>query len=122
MTSVLVVENEALIAMDLEEMLASAGLSPVVHVASNEEALAWLADKRCDIAILDLMVRDGLTTPVAELLNGARVPFLVYSGHARHDVDPGEAFEDAIWLSKPCTQAELVNAIRHASEKQLPQQ
>ena len=119
MTSVLVVENEALIAMDLEEMLASAGLSPVVHVASNEEALA---DKRCDIAILDLMVRDGLTTPVAELLNGARVPFLVYSGHARHDVDPGEAFEDAIWLSKPCTQAELVNAIRHASEKQLPQQ
>lgn len=113
--TVLLVENEALIAMDLEEMLASAGFGPVSHVTSTGDALAWLSDRRCDIAVLDLMVRDGSTGSVAEMLRCSNVPFLVYSGHARHDIDAGSAFDDAVWLSKPCTQTELERAIGQAT-------
>jgi DNA-binding response OmpR family regulator len=75
--SILLVENEPLIAMDLEDMLQSAGYADVSHVGSIKQAFAWLGARSPDVAILDLMVRDGATTGVAQHLRGAGTPFLV---------------------------------------------
>ena len=111
---ILVVENEPLIAMDLEEMLRSAGYADISHVVSVEEAFGWLGTRSPAVAILDLMVRDGATTTVAQHLRHSGTPFLVYSGLAPADVPRVAAFEDAIWLSKPCTQSDLVLAIEQA--------
>jgi DNA-binding response OmpR family regulator len=112
--SILVVENEPLIAMDLEEMLRSAGYANIDYVASVEEAFGWLGTRSPSAVILDLMVRDGTTTPVAHQLRGDGTPFLVYSGLARTEVQHDAVFDDAIWLSKPCTQSDLVLAIEQA--------
>lgn len=109
--SILVVENEPLIAMDLEEMLRSAGYTDISHVVSIEEAFGWLDARSPAVAILDLMVRDGATTTVAQHLLRAGTPFLVYSGLAPADVPANAPFNDAVWLSKPCTQSDLVLAI-----------
>lgn len=108
---ILLVENEPLIAMDLEEMLRSAGYADISHVASLEEAFGWLDTQSPAIAILDLMVRGGATTSVAQHLRIAGTPFLVYSGLARGETPRDAVFDDAIWLSKPCTQSDLVLAI-----------
>ena len=112
--TVLVVENEALIALDLEGMLLSAGAGKVHHAMSSREALDWLQHEEPDLAILDLFVSDGSSAPVAERLRDIGTPFLIYSGHT-HDSAPGAAdFADAIWISKPCTQSELMLAIERS--------
>ena len=112
--TVLLVENEALIALDLEGMLLSAGARNVHHVVSSRDALDWLQRERADLAILDLFVSDGSIAPVAAWLRQRGTPYLIYSGHT-HDSAPGAAaFGDAIWLSKPCTQSELVRAIERS--------
>lgn len=112
--SILLVENEPLIAMDLEVMLRSAGYADIGHVVSVEQAFEWLGTQSPAAVILDLMVRDGKTTPVARHLHASGTPFLVYSGLERAEVQYDVVFDDAIWLSKPCTQSDLVLAIEQA--------
>jgi DNA-binding response OmpR family regulator len=112
--SILLVENEPLIAMDMEDMLRSAGYVDVSHVVSVEQAMGWLGARSPAVAILDLMVRDGETTPLAQQLRQAGTPFLIYSGRRREDGPPHAAFDGAVWLSKPCTQSDLVLAIEQA--------
>ena len=112
--TVLLVENEALIALDLEGMLLSAGAKSIHHTMSSQDALDWLKREKADLAILDLIVSDGSSAPVAEHLRRVGTPYVIYSGHT-HDSAPGAAaFGDAIWLSKPCTQSELVGAIERS--------
>ena len=112
--TVLLVENEALIALDLEGMLLSAGAISIHHTMSSQDALDWLKREKADLAILDLIVSDGSSAPVAEYLRRVGTPYVIYSGHT-HDSAPGAAaFGDAIWLSKPCTQSELVGAIERS--------
>jgi DNA-binding NtrC family response regulator len=117
--TVLLVENEAFIALDLESMLLLAGAVRVHHAVSSREALDWLETRSADLAILDLFVSDGSTAPVAGRLRGKRTPFLVYSGHTHDSAPDAAAFGDAIWLSKPCTHAELRAAIERSLRRSL---
>lgn len=112
--TVLLVENEALIALDLEGMLLSAGAKSVHHKMSCRDALDWLEREKADLAILDLVVSDGSSAPVAEQLRKIGTPFVIYSGHTHDTAPDAAAFGDAIWLSKPCTQSELVGAIERS--------
>jgi CheY-like chemotaxis protein len=113
-STVLLVENEPLIALDLEGMLLALGASSVHHVVSSDEALAWLRDHRPELAILDIFVKDGPSTPVADQLRLQSIPFVVHSGHTRRGSGYGASFSEAVWLSKPCTEADLVVAIDQA--------
>ena len=49
--TVLLVENEALIALDLEGMLLSAGAKSIHHTMSSQDALDWLKREKADLAI-----------------------------------------------------------------------
>lgn len=109
--TVLLVENEPLIAMDMEGMLLSAGAARIHHATSSQDALDWLNNSKADLAILDLVVSDGSSAPVAERLRAHGTPFLVYSGHTHDSAPDAATFADAVWLSKPCTQSELVAAV-----------
>lgn len=109
--TVLLVENEPLIAMDLEGMLLAAGAAKVHHAISSRDALDWLGASNADLAILDLFVSDGSSAPVAERLRMQGTPFMVYSGHTQDSAPDIGQFGDAVWLSKPCTQSELVAAV-----------
>lgn len=109
--TVLLVENEPLIAMDLEGMLLSAGAGSVHHAMSSGDALDWLDGTRPDLAILDLFLSDGSSAPVAERLRLQGTPFVIYSGHTHDSAPDAAAFGDVVWLPKPCTQSELVAAV-----------
>ena len=109
--TVLLVENEPLIAMDLEGMLLSAGAANIHHAISSRDALDWLDGSKADLVILDLFVSDGSSIPVAERLRVQGTPFVVYSGHAHDSAPSAAAFGNAVWLRKPCTQSELVAAV-----------
>ena len=75
--SVLVVEDEALVAWDLESTLTAAGLKVLGPVASVQAALDLLRNNRPDAAILDVNLQGELVTPVARELRNMKVPFVL---------------------------------------------
>jgi CheY-like chemotaxis protein len=98
---VLVAEDEALIALDLEAALRGFGcevLGPTPTVAAT---LALLAERRPNVALLDPGLRDGWAAPVARALAAAGVPFAVVTGHCREALAADPALRDAPRLAKP---------------------
>lgn len=74
---VLIVEDEALIAMDLVDIVESEAGFVIGPFRTNRDALAALAREAVDVAILDLNLADGDATPTARFLFTAGVPILV---------------------------------------------
>jgi DNA-binding response OmpR family regulator len=78
--SVLLVENEPLIAFDIASELQRAGAC--VHSAGSvEQALAILDDASPSAAILDYRLGDGTADDICEMLTKRKIPFVVYSGY-----------------------------------------
>lgn len=71
---VLVVEDEALLALDIADELERAG-GEVEMAASARRALALIEQQEFDAAILDFRLSDGTSLPVAAELKARRVPY-----------------------------------------------
>jgi DNA-binding response OmpR family regulator len=82
---VLVVEDEAVVAMDVEGELLRAGAEVMGPAASVGEALRLIevaaADGGLTAAVLDIKLADEAVTPVADALAERRVPFLFATGY-----------------------------------------
>jgi CheY-like chemotaxis protein len=78
---VLVVEDEAVVAFDLELILKDFGCTVLDLVSSNAAALEVLAQMRPDIVVLDVRLGDGSAEPVAKALSDAGIPFIVATGY-----------------------------------------
>ncbi|SMF78822.1 response regulator [Allosphingosinicella indica] len=109
--SILIVEDEPLIAMMLEDFLDSLGHRIVGTVDSVEEALDRVAQGGFDVAIVDVQLRGGEKVwPVADKLAETGVPFVLATGG---HVDPPPAEHAAVpVLAKPYT----IDAIQPAIE------
>ena len=106
----LLLEDEPLIAMDVEQMLEDECFD-VTTVMSCEEASHWLAGARPDIVIVDIELRDGRSDKVVERLVEDNIPFIVYSGdHPSMHVDT--PFAHGRWVNKPVAPEELVALAR----------
>lgn len=109
--SVLLLEDEALIALDTEFLLSEAGFRIAGTLGSCAEAMEWLPNGAADIAILDIVLGDGISVKVAEALGQLRIPFLVYSGVSFDESIHPQVFADALWISKPCEPAQMIAAV-----------
>lgn len=78
---VFVVEDEALVLMDLEDLLRDLGCEIVASAASLDEALATAGEVGCDAAILDVNLAGRSIGPVADRLAGRGIPFLFATGY-----------------------------------------
>src|SRR5690348_9513373 len=58
---VLIVEDEALLAMQIEQLLREAGHESVGHAMDSEEAFELARERRPDLVLVDVRLRDGLT-------------------------------------------------------------
>ncbi len=105
----LVVEDEPLLALDIETMLTEAGYLVAGPYASWREALQSVATHRPDAAIVDFLVQDGNSTELLRALDEALIPFAIYSGR---DQASAPEFADAIWLEKPCMPEKLKSVMR----------
>lgn len=111
--TVMVVEDEFIIALDLSETVADLGLRCEGPFSTNSGALKALADEMPDCAILDVMIGDGEVFPVADALTSAGVPIIFHSGH----VPPEEVrtrYPEAIACSKPCPPDQLIAMVTQA--------
>jgi CheY-like chemotaxis protein len=106
---VLVVDDDSLLALDLEVFLEGEGCVVVGPAPSVDAALALIAAAPPDAAILDLDLGGQTSAPVADALAAADVGFLFISGHSLSRLPTRHA--DRRLLAKPWTEAELREAL-----------
>ena len=111
--SVLLVEDNMIIALDLEGALMKLGVRQVLMAASVADALTQLAEARPDFAILDLNLGDETSIPVAERLKAMGVPFIFGTGFGDQANLP-EGLAGAQILSKPYSDKALRDALTAA--------
>lgn len=110
--SILVVEDEAFIAMAIEDILKSEGAGRVVTAHSCQAAMKCLEGAPFDAAILDVRLPDGTTSQVAEKLAKTKTAVVFHSGHAERELLA--EFPQASFLGKPAKSSDLVMSIREA--------
>ncbi len=96
---ILIVEDEFLVALDMERLVGEGGGRVVGPVTTLEEALAKARDEPLDGAILDVNIGGRKITPVARVLRERGVPFILSTGYGPQGLDPEIA--DAPSLCKP---------------------
>ena len=109
---VLLVEDEAMIAMLVEDMLEDLGRDLAAVATRLEEALALSRSEAFDLAILDLNLGGVLTYPVADALRDRGVPFIFATGYGSSGLK--DTYTDLPTLQKTYTQEALGHAITAA--------
>jgi DNA-binding NarL/FixJ family response regulator len=110
---VMIVEDEFLVAMELESELMDQGCVVIGPAGRAAPALALLEDEAPDAVLLDLNLDGETPTALAEALQRRHVPFIVVSGYgSRHQEPP--ILRDAPRLQKPVRQRELLAALARA--------
>jgi len=114
--TLMIVEDQALIAMDLEAMLIEQGMTVAGIWASCEQALAALdSGTAIDAAILDYHLGDENTAPVADALEQRGVPFIF--AMAQGDAILPARFAGKPTIRKPYDSVQLRSALDAAVNK-----
>ena len=112
---ILVVEDEFLIALDIEDTLRNLGCEVMGPAATVGEALALVETAVPDAAVLDVRLGDHSTGDIARELRQRGVPFMVLTGYDRGQIaDP--ALREALLLPKPLLQSTFRQALRQLFE------
>jgi PAS domain S-box-containing protein len=125
--SVMIVEDERIVAMDLQQSLTGMGYDAFAIASSADEAVARASERRPDVVLMDIRIkgkRDGIEA--AEIL-GSRfgIPVVFLTAHADDaTVERAKKTEPFAYLLKPLKSGELRSAIeislcRHELEKRL---
>ena len=104
------VEDELVIAMELESVLRGLGCVVIDAVPTIEQALRALERLRPDFAVLDVNLRGERVPPVAEALQQQGVPFVLVTGYGSERLHE-EALRDAVLLRKPVDGHRLARAM-----------
>lgn len=110
--TVLIAEDDPLIAMSYVDIVIDAGLSVGGSFASCQSAKQWLSVHSPDVAILDVKLQDGNSAELAKKLCGREIPFVVVSGYSAESEGIDDIFKSATWLQKPLTSTALQSALR----------
>jgi len=106
--SLLVVEDEMLLAMLIEHVLCDAGYR-VLKAARLPAALSLVDTERFDAALLDINLAGTQVFPLAEVLRARGIPFLFTSGYGDHGLPP--AYFEHPMLEKPYGMEQLLLAV-----------
>ena len=105
---ILIVEDEPLIALELEEFLIEAGFR-VAIAGKLEKALALIESAAFDAAIVDANLAGVSASPLASALTARGLPFIVLSGYSSNQLQG--LFLGALFIQKPFPPAQLTNAL-----------
>lgn len=103
--SILVVEDESLIAMLIEDHLVELGYDVAPAVSTVAEALSALDSRKPDIALLDVNLGGEMSFPVADALRSRGIPFLFLTGYGRGGIPA--RYADCLVLQKPFRRKDL---------------
>lgn len=117
--TVLLVEDEIFVAMDIQMTLEDEGWTVAGPFPSTAEALSYLDQNVPTCAILDVRLSDGDVFPVADRLRETNVPFVFHSGHADGRTLE-EAYPHSAFCQKPCLPTDLVQQINRLAGLEEP--
>lgn len=110
---VLIVEDEALIAMAVDEEIRRLGCNDIYTAYHKQQALDALDEFAPDFAILDVaLTYSGSNYEVADMLGDRGIPLLFSSGHLVGELPDRHAGHP--FVSKPMQTSEVIEAIRMA--------
>lgn len=110
---IMIVEDEALVALMVEDLLTDFGCKISGSFGAVDDALAYLRDAAApppslDGAVLDVNIGGTMVFPVAERLRAAGIPFVFATGYGAL---PRKGFEDVTVLNKPINPVLLKDAV-----------
>jgi len=108
---VFMVEDEVLIAMEMEHSLRAAGYDVLGPAASVSMALELLMERRPDAGLLDVLLAGETVLPIAARLQQMGVPYALLTGTARMTAD-NPLLAEAPRLNKPITDGKLHDMVR----------
>ncbi len=117
---ILIVEDDFLVAMQMESALADAGFEIAGIASSGEDAIELAMSERPRLVVMDVRLagdRDGIDTAVTLFAeHGIRSIFATahHDEHARRRADPAVPLG---WLAKPYTMTSLVTMVRRALDE-----
>ena len=115
--TMLVVEDDLLLAMDIEDTLAGMGAVVVDVCHTLDEAMARADVDDFAVAVLDFSLGSDSVAPLARRLARRNVPFILHTGMSRSEPSLME-WRDSIIVEKPASPRTLATAIRSALERQ----
>jgi CheY-like chemotaxis protein len=108
--TVLIAEDEFLLALEIEELVRGIGCRVVGPAAGVSELLALIDETRCDIALLDVHLRHGETVyAVVDRLRALGVPYVFMTAYGEAGIDP--RYSDASVVSKPISEGQIESCL-----------
>ena len=108
---VLIVEDDPIIALDFEDTILGFGVKGVRTAANVARALALIADRTPDFALLDVGLVREKSFAIAERLDALDVPYVFITGYGS-DVRLPPSLAEKPRLNKPCSSEVLEAALR----------
>jgi PAS domain S-box-containing protein len=125
--TILIVEDEAIVAMDIEDRLAGIGYQLAGRAASGERALALAEDKRPSLILMDIRLKgdiDGITA-AEEIRRRFHIPVIFLTAYSEDaTLDRAKLTEPYGYILKPFDDRELKSAIeialyKHHAEEEI---
>ena len=123
----MIVEDETIVARDIETQLTKMGFSVVAIAATGEEALSLVVEQQPDLVLMDIKLRgamDGIET-AREILSKSDIPFIYITAHAdKETLQRAKLTAPYTYVIKPIDSRDLYNNIdialyRHSLDKSL---
>jgi CheY-like chemotaxis protein len=108
---ILVVEDDMLIRLTLEDMLAELGCESVSTAGTIDQAVDLIDMHKFDAATLDVNLGGTSSYPIADMLAVLGVPFVFSTGYGAHSLKEG--YRKRPILKKPFAYEELSRALTH---------
>jgi len=112
---VLLVEDQMIVAMQIEDMLRAAGCEVVGPVGTLQAAIALAHKEALDAAVLDVNLDGEKVYPAAEELQARGIPFIFATGYGESTLP--EQWRDQPRLSKPFGHRELQQLLRSVGSR-----
>jgi CheY-like chemotaxis protein len=110
---ILVVEDEMLVAMNIEDMLLAMGHEVAGLASRLAPALQLAREGEFDLAMLDVNLAGETSFPVADILRERGIPFLFATGYGADGIEEG--YRGAPVLQKPFRLRDLAGALEEAA-------
>ncbi len=118
---ILIVEDQMLVAMDLEQIIEQANGVVLATANSPREAFGALDRDRPDLAILDVNLGDATSEPIARRLAGDGIPFMFATGYGEGGAIP-QAYADTPIVRKPYEASAIIRtAMQLLNSRARPQ-
>lgn len=112
---VLLVEDQMIVALQIEDMLRAAGCEVVGPVGTLHAAITLAHEEALDMALLDINLDGEKVYPAAEELQARGIPFIFATGYGESTLP--EKWRDQPRLSKPFRREQLEQFLRSIASR-----